>query len=69
MNRYQIRIDGVQSVDSYTYQELVDMGLFDLGVDGIEIKNVTSSNFLPLNSYYFAEKNITNNSSNYVVPF
>ena len=69
MNRYQIRIDGVQSVDSYTYQELVDMGLFDLGVDGIEIKNVTSSNFLPLNSYYFAEKNITNNSSNYAGEF
>ena len=69
MNKYHIRIDGVQSVDSYTYQELVDMGLFDFGEDGIEIKNVTSSNFSPLKSYYFTERNIISNSSHRVDEF
>ena len=41
MDRYHIRIDGEQSTDSYTYQELVDMGLFELDandLDGIEVK-------------------------------
>lgn len=59
MNRYHIRIDGEQSTSSYTYQELVDMGLFDLGADGIngiEVKKVTKPNFTPLSSYCFPEK-------------
>ena len=58
MDQYHIRIDGEQSIDSYTYQELVDMGLFDLDADslnGIEIKKTTKSNFTPLKSYYFPE--------------
>lgn len=65
MNRYHIRIDGEQSTDSYTYQELVDMGLFDLGADGIngiEVKKVTKSNFIPLRSYCFPEKKDESNS-------
>ncbi len=68
MNRYHIRIDGEQSTGSYTYQELVDMGLFDLGADGIngiEIKKVTKPNFTPLRSYCFPEKQ--NDSSSYYV--
>lgn len=59
MNQYHIRIDGEQSTDSYTYQELVDMGLFELDADslnGIEIKKITKSNFIPLKSYCFPER-------------
>lgn len=66
MNRYQICIDGEQSVDSYTYQELVNMGLFELDVDGIEVKNIAEANFTPLRTYHFTERKITNNSSLYV---
>lgn len=45
MNKYHIRIDGVQSKDSYTYQELVDMGLFELDKNGIEVKKNNRQNF------------------------
>lgn len=68
MNRYHIRIDGEQSTDSYTYQELVDMGLFELdanSLDGIEVKKIAKPNFSPLKSYYFPERQ-TNESSYYV---
>lgn len=62
MNRYHIRIDGEQSAGSYTYQELVDMGLFELDandLDGIEVKKITKPNFTSLRSYYFPEKQNT----------
>lgn len=65
MNQYHIRIDGEQSTDSYTYQELVDMGLFELDADslnGIEIKKTTNSNFIPLKSYCFPERQSNENS-------
>lgn len=68
MNQYHIRIDGEQSTDSYTYQELVDMGLFELDADslnGIEVKKTTKPNFTPLKSYYFPERQ-SNDSSYYV---
>ena len=58
MNQYHIRIDGVQSPASYTYQELVDMGLFDLdnsSMNGIEVKKTSMPNFTPLKSYCFPE--------------
>lgn len=65
MNQYHIRIDGEQSTNSYTYQELVDMGLFELDADslnGIEIKKTTKSNFTPLKSYCFPERQSNENS-------
>lgn len=68
MNQYHIRIDGEQSTDSFTYQELVDMGLFELDVDnlnGIEVKKTTQQNFTPLKSYCFPERQ-SNESSYYV---
>lgn len=68
MNQYHIRIDGEQSTDSYTYQELVDMGLFELDADslnGIEVKKTTKTNFTPLKSYCFPERQ-SNESSYYV---
>lgn len=68
MNQYHIRIDGEQSTDSYTYQELVDMGLFELDTDslnGIEVKKITKPNFTPLKSYCFPERQ-SNESSYYV---
>lgn len=68
MNQYHIRIDGEQSTDSYTYQELVDMGLFELDTDslnGIEVKKTTEPNFSPLRSYCFPERH-SNENSNYV---
>lgn len=68
MNQYHIRIDGEQSTDSYTYQELVDMGLFELDADslnGIEVKKITKTNFTPLKSYCFPERQ-SNKSSYYV---
>lgn len=68
MNQYHIRIDGVQSTDSYTYQELVDMGLFELDADslnGIDVKKTTKHNFTPLKSYCFPERQ-SNESSYYV---
>ena len=68
MNQYHIRIDGEQSTDSYTYQELVDMGLFELDADslnGIEVKKTTKPNFTPLKSYCFPERQ-SNESSYYV---
>jgi len=68
MNQYHIRIDGEQSTDSYTYQELVDMGLFELDADslnGIEVKKTTKPNFTPLKSYCFPERQ-SNDSSYYV---
>ena len=68
MNQYHIRIDGEQSTDSYTYQELVDMGLFELDADslnGIEVKKITKPNFTPLKSYCFPERQ-SNESSYYV---
>ena len=68
MNQYHIRIDGEQSTDSYTYQELVDMGLFELDADsliGIEVKKITKPNFTPLKSYCFPERQ-SKESSYYV---
>lgn len=68
MNQYHIRIDGKQSTDSYTYQELVDMGLFELDADslnGIEVKKTTKPNFTPLKAYRFPERQ-SNKSSYYV---
>lgn len=68
MNQYHIRIDGEQSTNSYTYQELVDMGLFELdadGLDGIEVKNTTKSYFTPFKSFCFPEHQ-SNESSYYV---
>lgn len=68
MNQYHIRIDGEQSTDSYTYQELVDMGLFELDADslnGIEVKKTTKPNFMPLKSYCFPERQ--SNESSYCV--
>lgn len=68
MNQYHIRIDGEQSTDSFTYQELVDMGLFELNADslnGIEVKKTTKQNFIPLKSYCFPERQ-SNESSYYV---
>lgn len=68
MNQYHIRIDGEQSTDSYTYQKLVDMGLFELDADslnGIEVKKTTKPNFSPLKSYCFPEWQ-SNESSYYV---
>ena len=59
MNRYHIRIDGIVPSKSYTYQELVTMGLFDLddkSMNGIEIKNTMHSLFSPLKSYNFPER-------------
>lgn len=56
MKRYNIRIDGSESANSYTYQELVDMGLFDLETNGIEIKQDSQNNFIPLSSYCFSER-------------
>lgn len=58
MNRYYIRIDGEQSAGTFTYQELVDMGLFELdsnSLDGIEVKEITTPNFSPLILYCFPE--------------
>lgn len=68
MNQYHIRIDGEQSTDSYTYQELVDMGLFELDADslnGIEVKKTTKPNFTSLKSYCFPERQ-SNDSLYYV---
>ena len=56
MNQYHIRIDGVQPTNSYTYQELVDMGIFELDANGIEVKKTTESIFAPLKSYNFPEQ-------------
>ena len=58
MNQYHIRIDGEQSTDSYTYQELVDMGLFELdkeNLNGIEVKKTTNKIFEPIKSFCFPE--------------
>lgn len=58
MNKYHIRIDGVQSKDSYTYQELVDMGLFELDKNGIEVK-IQQTKFLNLlNLFIFQNVNL-----------
>lgn len=65
MNKYHIRIDGVQSKDSYTYQELVDMGLFELDKNGIEVKNTTNKIFKPIKSFYFPECQ-SNDTSYYI---
>lgn len=68
MNHYHVRIDGEQSTGSYTYKELVDMGLFELDADslkGIEVKKTTKPNFTPLKSYCFPERQ-SNESSYYV---
>lgn len=65
MNQYHIRIDGEQSTDSYTYQELVDMGLFELdaeSLNGIEVKKTATPNFTPLKSYCFPERQSTESS-------
>ena len=58
MNKYHIRIDGEQSSNSYTYQELVDMGIFELDEDdlnGIEVKKTTNKIFKPIKSFCFPE--------------
>lgn len=58
MNKYHIRIDGIESQGSFTYQELVDMGLFLLperGLNGIEVKKTTNKVFKPLKQFYFPE--------------
>lgn len=68
MNQYHIRIDGVRSPDPYTYQELVNMGLFELDNDsmnGIEVKTTSNPNFSPLKSYCFPESQ-SNDSSYYI---
>lgn len=68
MNQYHIRIDGEQSADSYTYQELVDMGLFELDAEnlsGIEVKKATNKVFKPFESFSFPERQ-SNKSSYYV---
>ena len=68
MNQYHIRIDGEQATVSYTYQELVDMRIFELDADslnGIEVKKITKPNFTPLKSYCFPERQ-SNESSYYV---
>ena len=68
MNRYHIRIDGEQSADSYTYQELVDMGLFELdseNLSGVEVKKATNKVFKPFESFSFPERQ-SNKSSYYV---
>ena len=68
MNQYHIRIDGEQSADSYTYQELVDMGLFELDADnvnGIEVKKAKNKVFKPFKSFSFPERQ-SNKSSYYV---
>ena len=68
MNKYHIRIDGKQSTNSYTYQELEGMGLFELDADslnGIEVKKVTNKVFKPLKSYCFLERQ--SNESSYSV--
>lgn len=65
MNRYHIRIDGEQSTNFYTYQELVDMGLFELDEDslnGIEVKKITNPHFTPLKSFCFPERQSNNGS-------
>lgn len=66
MNQYHIRIDGEQSTDSYTYQELVDMGLFELdkeNLNGIEVKKTTNKIFEPIKSFCFPERQ--SNESSY----
>ena len=66
MNQYHIRIDGEQSTDSYTYQQLVDMGLFELGkenLNGIEVKKTTNKIFEPIKSFCFPERQ--SNESSY----
>lgn len=68
MNQYHIRIDGEQATDSYTYKELVDMGVFELDayrLNGIDVKKTTKPNFTPLKSYCFPERQ-SNESSYYV---
>lgn len=58
MNKYDIRIDGEQLIESYTYLDLVEEGLFELEADdlnGIEVKKTTDPYFVPLNQYYFLE--------------
>ena len=68
MNQYHIRIDGEQSADSYTYQELVDMGLFELDADnvnGIEVKKAKNKVFKPFKSFSFPERQ-SNKSSYYI---
>lgn len=58
MNKYDIRIDGEQLIESYTYLDLVEEGLFELEADdlnGIEVKKTTDHYFVPLKSYYFLE--------------
>ena len=65
MNYYHIRIDGEQSANSYTYKELVDMGLFELdsiNSNGIEVKQTTKNTFIPLRSFCFPEKQVRDNS-------
>lgn len=58
MNRYNVKIDGEISPNSYTYQELEDLGIFEF--DEIEIKQTNKQNWTPLTSYYFPEKQDSN---------
>lgn len=54
MNRYNVKIDGEISPNSYTYQELEDLGIFEF--DEIEIKQTNKQSWTPLTSFYFPEK-------------
>jgi hypothetical protein len=58
MNRYNIKIDGEISPNSYLYQELEGMDIFEF--DDIEVKQVTKHNWTPLSAYYFPEKQNSN---------
>ena len=68
MNKYHIRIDGIESEGSFTYQELVDMGLFNLperALKGIEVKRSRNKVFKPFKTYPFPESQ-SNDESFYV---
>jgi hypothetical protein len=53
MNRYYVRIDGQESPDSYSYEELKEMGVLDF--DDIGIRKTNESTWCTAKYYIFPE--------------
>ena len=53
MNRYYVKIDGQEAPESYTYEELRNMGVLDF--DDIQVRKMLDSNWYPAKYYHFPE--------------
>ena len=57
MNRYYVKIDGQEAPESYTYEELRNMGVLDF--DDIQVRKMLDSNWYSAKYYNFPESSST----------